>query len=86
MGPASRAKFNELLSSVDRPGMSDLSNWLGDEGFYFSPASTKFHGNYEGGLLMHSLNVYDTLKTMSNSLNMPLDKDSLIICTLPFIL
>ncbi|MGN0667261.1 MAG: HD domain-containing protein, partial [Huintestinicola sp.] len=26
------------------------------------PASTRYHGSYEGGLLEHSLNVYDCLK------------------------
>ena len=27
-----------------------------------APASARFHGSYEGGLLEHSLNVYDCLK------------------------
>lgn len=26
------------------------------------PASARYHGSYEGGLLEHSLNVYDCLK------------------------
>lgn len=30
--------------------------------FFDAPASARFHGNYEGGLLEHSLNVYDCLK------------------------
>ena len=30
--------------------------------FFKAPASTRFHGNYEGGLLEHSLNVYHLLK------------------------
>ena len=30
--------------------------------YLYSPASTRFHGSYEGGLLEHSLNVYDCLK------------------------
>ena len=29
--------------------------------FFLAPASTKYHCNYEGGLLQHSLNVFDTL-------------------------
>ena len=29
--------------------------------FFTSPASARFHGAYEGGLLEHSLNVYDCL-------------------------
>lgn len=30
--------------------------------FFDAPASARFHGSYEGGLLEHSLNVYDCLK------------------------
>ena len=29
--------------------------------FFTAPASTRFHGSYEGGLLEHSLNVYECL-------------------------
>ncbi len=35
--------------------------WLERSDFYTAPASTRFHGNYKGGLLEHSMNVYDTL-------------------------
>ena len=30
-------------------------------GFFTAPASTRFHAAYEGGLLDHSLNVYNVL-------------------------
>ncbi|MEG0614150.1 MAG: HD domain-containing protein [Oscillospiraceae bacterium] len=30
--------------------------------FFTAPASTRYHGSYEGGLLEHSLNVYHCLK------------------------
>ncbi len=36
-------------------------NWLERSDFYRAPASTKYHGAYAGGLLDHSLNVYDEL-------------------------
>ena len=42
-------------------GMEDLMAWLERSDFYTAPASTRFHGNYTGGLLEHSLNVYDKL-------------------------
>ena len=38
--------------------------WIESTDFYSAPASTKFHGNHEGGLLEHSLNVYDALKEL----------------------
>lgn len=37
--------------------------WMEDHDFYTSPASTKFHGNFKGGLAVHSLMVaYQALK------------------------
>ena len=47
--------------TINRPGMEDLMAWLERSDFYTAPASTRFHGNYTGGLLEHSLNVYDKL-------------------------
>ena len=40
------------------------------KGFFCAPASTKYHGNYPGGLYEHSRNVYFRLKdlTEKNSL------------------
>lgn len=35
----------------------DMIEWLIAEGFFTAPASTKYHGNYEGGLFDHSLAV-----------------------------
>lgn len=56
-----------LLSSVSRPGMPQLIKWLTDDtDFFTSPASTKYHGNYVGGLADHSINVFDSL-TLLNS-------------------
>lgn len=39
----------------------DSKNWLVWNGFFTAPASTKYHGNYEGGLFDHSLIVMNTL-------------------------
>lgn len=35
--------------------------YIRDSDFYKAPASTKYHNSFEGGLLEHSLNVYDCL-------------------------
>lgn len=53
------SRFNKLLMSTGRKGMTDLINALTVQGFYRAPCSTAFHCNYEGGLLVHSLNLYD---------------------------
>lgn len=57
-----RIRFDELLLATERPGMWQLLKWLADEtDFYTAPASTKHHSAVEGGLLVHSLAVYDNL-------------------------
>lgn len=56
-----KKRFIKVCGSIDRPGMCDLMSWLERSDFYIAPASTRFHGNYPGGLLEHSLNVYDKL-------------------------
>lgn len=38
--------------------------WLDESDFYVAPASTRFHGAYSGGLLEHSLHVYDEAKRL----------------------
>ena len=57
-----KEKFLELLKSVNRDGMDNLINFIDKTDFYKAPASTRFHGSYEGGLLDHSLKVYEILK------------------------
>lgn len=59
-----KERFISLCSSVKREGMNELLEWLEKSDFYTCPASTRFHGAYEGGLLEHSLNVYDELKRL----------------------
>jgi len=57
-----KEQFISLLKTVQRDGMDKLINYLENTDFYKAPASTRFHGNHEGGLLEHSLNVYEMLK------------------------
>jgi hypothetical protein len=39
----------------------EFVGWLQETDFFTAPASSKFHMNCEGGLLAHSLNVYNRL-------------------------
>ena len=39
----------------------DMVDWLVGNGFFKAPASTKYHGNYEGGLFDHSCAVMKAL-------------------------
>lgn len=80
-------KFIELLKSTDREGVDKLLDFLEKSDFYTAPASTRFHGCYKGGLLEHSMHVYQCLQ---EQITIPLFKErlkeidptSLIICPL----
>ena len=56
------AKFLELLKKVKREGIEDLISFLEKSDFFKAPASTRFHGDHEGGLVEHSIKVYEILK------------------------
>lgn len=57
-----KKRFEELMSmAAERPGWSNLMNYIQKSDFYTAPASSRFHLSCEGGLLQHSLNVYDAL-------------------------
>lgn len=62
-----------LLMSTNRPGIKKLIDYLSGEKFFESPASTKFHGCYNGGLADHSLKVYSYLSEYVNKRKMKLD-------------
>lgn len=47
--------------NIKRDGSDKLLEFLEKSDFFTAPASTRFHGAYEGGLLQHSLNVYECL-------------------------
>lgn len=80
-------KFIELLKSTKREGIENLIDFIEKTDFFKAPASTRFHGSYKGGLLVHSLNVYECLLEQVNT-KMFIDKktnineDSIIICSL----
>lgn len=54
-------KFETLLKSTKREGIDNLIEFIRKSDFYTAPASTRFHSCHEGGLLEHSLNVFDRL-------------------------
>ena len=59
-----KERFIELLRGTNREGIEELIAFLEKTDFYTAPASTKFHNCFEGGLLQHSLNVYEALKRL----------------------
>ncbi|MBP2656234.1 MAG: hypothetical protein H6Q73_3803 [Firmicutes bacterium] len=59
-------RFIELLESTNRDGIKELIQYLNGTDFFTAPASTKYHGAKEGGLVEHSLAVYDNLEIVLN--------------------
>lgn len=60
---ANRNKFLEIArNNIKRDGIENLLDYLEKSDFFEAPASAKFHCDYEGGLLEHSLNVYNRLR------------------------
>lgn len=60
-----REKFLDIYSTyIKREGAQELLAWLTgtNSDFFTAPASTRYHSAYEGGLLEHSINVYECLR------------------------
>lgn len=53
--------INLARKNIHREGLDSLLNYLENTDFYTAPASTHYHGAYEGGLLEHSINVFKAL-------------------------
>lgn len=79
-----KEEFISLLRSTNREGIEEVIQFLEKSDFYKAPASTRFHGNFEGGLLEHSMKVYEILKhKVKNSvLDLNVSDDTLIIIAL----
>lgn len=46
---------------IHRDGLEDLLSWLEKSDFFTAPASSRFHGAYEGGLVEHSIHVHNEM-------------------------
>ena len=57
-----KEQFLRLLKQVKREGIEELIAFLEKSDFFTAPASTRFHGDFEGGLAAHSMKVYEILK------------------------
>ncbi len=63
-----KERFIDIFTNnVKREGADKLLDFLEKSDFFTAPASARFHNSFEGGLLEHSLNVYDALKGYINS-------------------
>ena len=77
-----KEQFIELLKSTNREGIENLLAFLEKTDFYVAPASTKYHGAYKGGLLEHSMKVYEILKEKIKNEKLDVKEDTIIISAL----
>ena len=79
-----KEKFLELLKKVNREGINELIEFIQKTDFFKAPASTRFHGDHEGGLVEHSIKVYEILKhkVETNIEPIKVSEESLIIIAL----
>lgn len=57
--------FREIYNDhIKRPGADKLLEWLEKTDFFVAPASTRFHLSCEGGLVKHSVHVYERLREL----------------------
>ena len=81
-----KERIIKLLLSTKRDGMASLLAWMEINGFFTSPCSTQHHLSCEGGLAEHSLNVWNLMTDMADTLLSEEERkemyQSIIICSL----
>ena len=79
-----KEEFLKLLRSIQRAGIEQLIAFIESTDFFTAPASTRFHGDHAGGLLEHSMKVYEILvqKVKNASIKLDVSEDTLKIVAL----
>ncbi len=75
-------RYRGFIDLVERRGkeVSDFIRFLEEETSWLtSPASTRFHNDFEGGLLKHSISVAETLIKVKGILAPAIDNESCVI-------
>ncbi len=67
---------------VKREGADKLLQWLESTDFFKCPASTKFHNNFEGGLVDHSVKVFHRLKKIVSDEKFNISDESIAVIAL----
>ena len=86
-------KFKQIYTEhITRPGADKLLAWLESSDFFTAPASTRFHLCRPGGLVEHSVHVYERLKSLywneyegffpADEIITPIQAESIAICGL----
>ena len=74
--------FVALAKRIEREGINQLMEWLDSTDFYTAPASTRFHGSHEGGLVEHSIAVHGRLYELAHFYNIQASDETIAIVAL----
>jgi len=53
-----KEQFLDIYYNIERDGAEELLAYLEKSDFFTAPASARQHSNFEGGLCLHSINVF----------------------------
>ncbi len=72
-------EFTKIYTDkISRKGSAELLDWLCKTDYFTAPASTRYHGACECGLVMHSINVYNCMQELKETES----DESIAICGL----
>ena len=78
-----RDKFlNIARTYIHRDGIDALLSWLEETDFYSAPASTRYHDSEPGGLVAHSVQVYEHLVFLDKAYQTKFNPESIAITAL----
>jgi len=77
-----KEKVISLLKTINREGMEQLIEFLEKSDFFKAPASTKYHGAFEGGLVEHSYKVYEILQDKIEHYKLNIPEETIIISSI----
>lgn len=79
---ANKDQIIKILRETGRAEIESLITFLENSDFFTAPASTKYHGAYDGGLAEHSLHVWYVLTEKNRYYNLGLPEDTIAITAL----
>ena len=75
-----KEEFIKLLKETNREGMDKVISFLENSDFFTAPASTRFHGSKENGLLEHSMKVYEILQNKVKNSVIEINASDQVVC------
>lgn len=80
--PEIKNKIKEQLMNLKDIDGENLFYMLELKGYFDSPASSKYHGSFNGGLAYHSYKVFELFKKANITYKLRLSDNDVIICSL----